>query len=578
MKIRRRPSGDTTALDSKFGSVLARIYAARGVSDPSELEYDLNALPGYGDLSGIDDAASLIADAVVGASNIVVVGDYDADGATATTLAVEALRSMGAESVSYAVPNRFVDGYGLKPELVATLADRSPELLITVDNGVASIDGVAAAQALGARVVVTDHHLPGPELPAADAIVNPNLPGDRFESRNLAGVGVAFYVMSAVRAELRGRGWFEGREQPTLAALLDLVAIGTVADVVPLDRVNRLLVQHGLALMRAGHARPGVRALLENAGRRAQSISSTDLGFVVGPRLNAAGRMDDMSLGIETLLEPSLPRALDRAMRLEHLNRERRKVEASMEEEALEALENISLGDPEQLPAGLVVYDPGWHEGVIGIVASRLRERFHRPVLAFTDGEEGIKGSMRSIRKVHARDVLETIDLADPGTILHYGGHAMAAGATITADGLEQFQARFEAEVEKLVDSDDLQGTWVTDGSLEANEMTLELARSIRSGGPWGRGFEEPTFDGVFEVAGRSRVGDKHLRLQLRPEGSDKPVSAIAFRTSDEGWPESPFDAQIVYRLTVNDFREPETVQVQVLAIEPAPLDQTRTN
>lgn len=548
---------------------MARVYAARGVTDLAELEYDLRHLPGFGALSGIDAAAGLIADAVQAGQTIVVVGDYDADGATATTLTVEALRQMDATDVSYCVPNRFVDGYGLKPALVETFAERKPELVITVDNGIASLDGVAAAQALGARVVVTDHHLPGPELPPAEAIVNPNLPGDAFESRNLAGVGVAFYVMSAVRAELRDRGWFEERAEPGMGELLDLVAIGTVADVVPLDRINRILIQHGLKRMRAGQARPGVRALLETAGRRAKSISSTDLGFVVGPRLNAAGRMDDMSLGIETLLEASLPRALDRAMRLEHLNRERRTVEGGMEEEALAVLEGISLGDPEQLPAGLAVYDPGWHEGVLGIVASRLRERFHRPVLAFADGEDGIKGSMRSIRKVHARDLLETIDLAKPGLILNYGGHAMAAGATLAAGTFDDFQRRFEAEVEKLVDVDDLQGTWTTDGALAAEEMTLELARSIRGGGPWGRDFEEPSFDGVFEVTGRSPVGDKHLRLQLRPEDGDRPISGIAFRTSDEDWPQSPFKATIVYRLTVNDFREPETVQVQALAIEP---------
>lgn len=548
---------------------MARVYAARGVTDLAELEYDLRHLPGFGALSGIDAAAGLIADAVQAGQTIVVVGDYDADGATATTLTVEALRQMGAPEVSYSVPNRFIDGYGLKPALVETFAERKPQLVITVDNGIASLDGVAAAQALGARVVVTDHHLPGPELPPAEAIVNPNLPGDAFESRNLAGVGVAFYVMSAVRAELRDRGWFEERAEPGMGELLDLVAIGTVADVVPLDRINRILIQHGLKRMRAGQARPGVRALLETAGRRAKSISSTDLGFVVGPRLNAAGRMDDMSLGIETLLEASLPRALDRAMRLEHLNRERRTVEGGMEEEALAVLEGISLGDPEQLPAGLAVYDPGWHEGVLGIVASRLRERFHRPVLAFADGEDGIKGSMRSIRKVHARDLLETIDLAKPGLILNYGGHAMAAGATLAAGTFDDFQRRFEAEVEKLVDADDLQGTWTTDGALAAEEMTLELARSIRSGGPWGRDFEEPTFDGVFEVTGRSPVGETHLRLQLRPEDGDRPISGIAFRTSDEGWPESPFKATIVYRLTVNDFRDPETVQVQALAIEP---------
>lgn len=569
MKIRRRQPGDAAALKPALGPVLARIYAARGVDDLSELEYDLNHLPGFGKLSNIDDAAGLIADAVEGGQRIVVVGDYDADGATATTLAVEALRQMGATEVSYSVPNRFVDGYGLKPALVETFADRSPDLVITVDNGIASLEGVAAAQGLGAKVVVTDHHLPGPELPPAEAIVNPNLPGDDFESRNLAGVGVAFYVMSAVRAELRQRGWFDQQDQPSMGELLDLVAIGTVADVVPLDRVNRILVQHGLALMRAGRARPGVRALLETAGRRAKSISSTDLGFVVGPRLNAAGRMDDMSLGIETLLESSLPRALDRAMRLEHLNRERRTVEVGMEEEALAVLESISLGDPEQLPPGLAVYDPGWHEGVLGIVASRLRERFHRPVLAFADGEEGIKGSMRSIRKVHARDLLETIDLAHPGLILNYGGHAMAAGATLAADRFDDFRASFEAEVEKLVEDDDLQGTWVTDGALAADDMTLDLARSIRGGGPWGRDFEDPTFDGVFEVTGRAPVGDKHLRMQLKPEDGDRPISAIAFRTSDEDWPQSPFQATIVYRLTVNDFREPETVQIQALAIEP---------
>ncbi len=570
MKIKRRPPQDAAHLEPVLGSVLARVYAARGITDPGELDYSLQHLPGFSRLSGIDDAARVIADAIAAEDRIVVVGDYDADGATATALVVEALKMMGATDVAYSVPNRFIDGYGLGPELVATFADPPPGLVITVDNGIAAFEGVAAAKEIGARVVVTDHHLPGPELPDADVIVNPNLSGDQFESKNLAGVGVAFYVMSAVRAELRDRGAFEHRtQQPSLGGLLDLVAIGTVADVVALDRVNRILVQHGLTLMRAGRSRPGIRALLETGGRRAKTVNAGDLGFVVGPRLNAAGRMDDMSLGIETLMEDKLPRALDRATRLENLNRERKTVEAGMEKDALAALENLSLGDPEQLPFGLVVYQFGWHEGVLGIVASRLRERFHRPVVAFAAGDQGIKGSMRSIPGVHARDLLETVDLAVPGVILRYGGHAMAAGLTIDSNRLEEFRQQFESAVAALVGPEDLEGVWITDGELAATEMTLDLAREIRRGGPWGRDFEEPSFDGVLVVESRSVVGQNHLRLQLKPQDSDRPIAGIAFRCSDQDWPVSPFEAQVVYRLTVNDFRDPETMQIQVLAIEP---------
>ncbi|SFM30581.1 exonuclease RecJ [Ectothiorhodospira mobilis] len=566
MKARRRLV--RLAHSPADADVLTRVYAHRGITDPAQVDHGLGGLPPHTALSGIDAATALLETALWEAWSILVVGDFDADGATSTALALRALGAMGASRLDYLVPNRFDYGYGLTPEIVAVAADRAPDLIITVDNGIASIEGVRAARDRGIRVLVTDHHLPGEHLPEADALVDPNLPGDPFPAKSLAGVGVIFYVLAALRARLRAGGWFRqrGLPEPVMGDLLDLVALGTVADVVPLERTNRILVEQGLRRIRAGRAVPGIRVLLEVAGRNPQRVVAADLGFAAGPRLNAAGRMDDMSLGIECLLTDDANRARELARALDDLNRERREVEQQMQAEALEGLEALLQGGLDRETwHGLCVHEPHWHQGVIGIVASRLKERLHRPVIAFAPGEEGtLKGSARSIPGLHMRDALAAIDAAHPGLITRFGGHAMAAGLSLPADRLETFRHRFDDHVRRTLKPADLEGLIQSDGPLAEHELNLETAEALRAAGPWGQGFPEPLFDGEFQVLERRLLAGRHLRLRLRPRGGRTEIGGIAFHIDPQDWPEDRDRVHLAYRLDANEFRGACSAQLVV--------------
>ena len=543
--------------------MLARLYAARAVQHPDELDLSLERLLPPGALKHMDAAVALLAESVRAGQRILIVADFDADGATSCALAVRALRSMGAHDVRYVVPNRFEYGYGLTPEIVAVAAQQQPDLLITVDNGISSVEGVRAAKALGMRVLITDHHLPGAELPAADAIVNPNQPGDDFPSKNLAGVGVIFYVMLALRAQLRASGWFAEKNipEPNLARLLDLVALGTVADVVPLDHNNRILVAQGLKRINQGQTVPGIRALLEIAGRDPGKLAASDLGFVVAPRLNAAGRLTDMSLGIECLLTENEAAAFEMAKQLDTLNRERRSIEAGMQEQALEALDKLHLEG--SLPHGLCLFDESWHQGVIGILASRIKDRVHRPVIAFAKAnDDEIKGSARSVPGLHIRDALDAVAAHHPGLLNKFGGHAMAAGLSLPRAHFETFRTAFAEEVARHLGADDLTGKVLTDGELLAEDMTMELAQSLRAAGPWGQGFPEPLFDGQFEVLGSRVVGEKHLRLTLRqPQG--RSIEAIAFNRAALQ-PSAGSRVEAAYRLDINSYQGNQTLQLVI--------------
>lgn len=571
-EIVRREVGSAPVLPG-VSPVLSRIYAARGVTSPSDLDYGLERLPPFETLAGMAEAVEVLAEAITAGARILVVGDYDADGATSTALAKRALTAMGAARVDVKVPNRFTDGYGLTPRIVSSIQLLEPAVLLTVDNGIASVDGVARARAAGMKVVVTDHHLPGPELPEADAIVNPNLPADGSELGNLAGVGVVFLLMVALRAALRKAGWFAGRggAEPNLADLLDLVALGTVADVVPLDHPNRLLVHQGLRRIRAGRCQPGLAALAELAGRRLERIGEADLGYVLGPRLNAAGRLEDMVLGIECLLADEPAEARRAAKRLDGLNRERRSIERRMEEEALEALVRLDFETaPADLPAALCLWEEGWHQGVVGILASRLKDRLHRPVVAFAPGDDGeLRGSARSVEAVHIRDAIENVANRFPGLVPRFGGHAMAAGLSLARERFEEFRQALEAEVDRVYPPEARRRAVETDGELgdehfEDREAGLELANEIRHGGPWGRGFPQPRFDGRFEVVDRRVVGGRHLKLRLRRPGGDRIVDAIAFRHDDRDWPPDATAVEAVYRLEVDEYRGVERPQLVV--------------
>jgi single-stranded-DNA-specific exonuclease len=554
--VRRPLPAGPCGLPQDMHPVLRRVYAARDVCSAAELDCSLEYLHPAALLGGIEDAVELLAAALEDRRRILIVGDFDADGATSCALAVRALRAMGAADVRYLVPNRFEYGYGLTPEIVAVAARQEPDLIVTVDNGISSIDGVRAARARGMRVLVTDHHLPGPQLPEADAIVNPNLPGDGFPSKGLAGVGVVFYVLLALRARLRETGWFaaHGIAEPNMGALLDLVALGTVADVVPLDRNNRILVDQGLRRIRGGRCCAGVRALLECAGRALERVAASDLGYAVAPRLNAAGRLEDMALGIECLLadEPREARAM--AVRLDELNRDRRIIEGQMRDQAMAAVAALSVDEHDALPIGLCLYDEGWHQGVIGILASRVKDRVHRPVIAFAPAADGeLRGSARSVPGLHIRDVLDAVAVSQPGLIVRFGGHAMAAGLSLRHDRLEAFQEAFDTEVRRRLGPHDLQGMIYSDGELGAQELGLELAHLLRSGGPWGQGFPEPVFDGRFEVLARRVVAERHLKLSLRCPGDDRRLEAIAFGAATQ--PVHGDRVRIAYRLEVNEYR-----------------------
>lgn len=565
--IRRRTvPTDAIPLDG-LHPVTQRVLAARGVRTPDDIDVSLGGLADVTLLGGIGQAVTLLAAAVEDGERILVIGDFDADGATSTALALRALTAMGASNVGYLVPNRFEFGYGLTPEIVALAAQQKPHLIVTVDNGVSSVAGVAAAHERGIRVLVTDHHLPGAELPAADAMVNPNLDGDGFPSKALAGVGVIFYVMAALRARLRERGWFQrpGMREPNLAELLDLVALGTVADVVPLDDNNRRLVAQGLKRIRSGNCLPGISALINVAGRNRARLGASDLGFAIGPRLNAAGRLADMSLGIECLLSDRPARCATIATQLDELNRERRDIEQAMREEAFAIVADLLPDNDGIPPDAITVHDADWHQGVIGIVAARVKDRFHRPVVAFATADDGrLKGSARSIPGVHIRDALDAIAARHPEIISHFGGHAMAAGLTIEADRLAAFERAFADVVGDMLSAEVRDKLLLSDGMLMPDDFSLALARELADCAPWGQGFPEPRFDGRFHVEDRRVVGTDHLRLVLRAADGDNTVAAIAFGAADEPWARDAGTIDAYYKLDVNDYRGVDTLQLVV--------------
>lgn len=571
MRIEQRPLPAVLPNLGDIPPLLTRIYAARGVETAAELEKGLARLLPVNLLKGMDAAVELLVQALQQRQRILIVGDFDADGATASCVGILGLKMLGAAHVDYLVPNRFDYGYGLTPEIVAVALQRQPDVLITVDNGISSIEGVAAAKAAGLTVIVTDHHLPGAALPTADAIVNPNQPGCEFPSKALAGVGVMFYVLLGLRAHLRNIDWFaqQNIKEPNLAELLDLVALGSVADVVPLDANNRILVHQGLARIRAGRSRPGLRAILEVARRDYRRLVSTDLGFIVGPRLNAAGRLDDISLGIECLLCEDYDGALQRAQQLDQLNQDRKQIEQGMEREALVQLKDLPL---DNLPFGLCLFEPEWHQGVIGILASRMKERYHRPVIAFADADNGeLKGSARSIPGLHIRDALDAIAACFPDLISKFGGHAMAAGLTIKQEHYPAFAKAFDAEVRRQLTADDLTDRIYSDGSLAADEFDMQLAQQLRHAGPWGQRFPEPLFHGDFKILSQRLVGEKHLKLVLQSTPSAPSVDAIAFNVDLDIWPNPNIvNAQAAYTLDVNEFRGNESLQLIVSSIMPS--------
>ncbi|MDT8207536.1 MULTISPECIES: single-stranded-DNA-specific exonuclease RecJ [Serratia] len=571
-QLRRRPAADDTHLPASLPPLLRRLYALRGVQAEQELERGVKGMLPWQQLDGIDAAVSLLQQALVDGRRIMVVGDFDADGATSTALTVLALRSMGGASVDYLVPNRFEDGYGLSPEVVEQAAARGAELIVTVDNGISSHAGVDVAHAKGMQVLVTDHHLPGETLPAAEAIVNPNLRGCAFPSKSLAGVGVAFYLMLALRARLRDSGWFEQRAlaMPNLAELLDLVALGTVADVVPLDANNRILVYQGLNRIRAGKCRPGIRALLEVANRDARQLAANDLGFALGPRLNAAGRLDDMSIGVALLLSDDIAQARMLANDLDALNQTRREIEQGMQVEALQLCDQLERTSTE-LPYGLAMYHPEWHQGVVGILASRIKERFHRPVIAFAPAGDGIlKGSGRSVPGLHMRDALERLDMLNPGLMMKFGGHAMAAGLSLEEARFDEFRQRFGDLVGEWLDPAMLEGVIWSDGELAMQELSLTTAELLREGGPWGQAFPEPTFDGKFRILQQRLVGEKHLKLMVEPLGGGPLLDGIAFNVDTTLWPDSSVrEVELAYKLDVNEFRGNRNVQLLIQHLWP---------
>ncbi|MEZ5570277.1 MAG: single-stranded-DNA-specific exonuclease RecJ [Halioglobus sp.] len=572
--IRRRevPAGGPPAFPD-LHPLLARIYHSRGLRQADELSLALDGLLPPASLLNAERAASLLADALDAQAHIMVVGDFDADGATSTALAVSTLRAFGAEHVSYLVPNRFEYGYGLTPEIVALAATREPDLIITVDNGISSIEGVAAARQAGIATLVTDHHLAGQALPEADVIVNPNQPGCAFPSKHLAGVGVIFYVMLALRGELRARGRFGEGGEPSLADCLDLVALGTVADVVPLDHNNRILVAAGLRRIRAGQARPGVEALLDVAGKQRQSLVAADLGFALGPRINAAGRLEDMSIGIECLLSTEIATAAALAAQLDQLNRDRRAIERGMQAEAMQLLADLDIDREGEPPVAMTLYQANWHQGVIGILASRIKDLLHRPTIVFADGDGGeLKGSARSIQGIHVRDVLDAVAARHPGLITRFGGHAMAAGLTLRRDAYPAFAQAFCAEVARHARDIELQAVVESDGELSPVDFNLDLAQALRFAGPWGQHFAEPVFDGRFEVLNQRLVGERHLKLTLRPAEGTQAVDAIAFNVDPQRWPDMAVThVEIAYRLDVNEFRGRQSLQLIVEHLQTAP-------
>lgn len=565
--IHRRPEVAGAQVFNQVHPLLARIYASRGLLDARHLGRDLSQLQTGQNIRGLQAAAERLATAVQSAQRILIIGDFDCDGATSTAVGMLALRMMGAVEVDYLVPNRFEYGYGLSPEIVAVAAERSPDLIVTVDNGISSVQGVAAANQLDIDVIITDHHLPGDELPQACAIVNPNQPGCDFSEKSTCGVGVIFYVMAALRRMLQKQGWFErcGMAVPNLGSLLDLVALGTVADVVPLEENNRILVHQGLQRIRAGKARPGILALLEVSGRSRHNLVASDLGFALAPRLNAAGRLDDMSVGIECLLSDNPQHARELAVQLDELNQERRSIEQEMQQQALTLLDKLELDDAE-LPFGVCLYQEDWHQGVIGILASRIKDKLNRPVVAFAAGDDGeLKGSARSVAGFHIRDGLDAVAAKHPHLLKKFGGHAMAAGMTIVADQLESFQQAFDAEVRRQMSAEQLQHAVLTDGELSGDDFTLPVAELLREGGPWGQHFPEPLFDGEFALLQQRIVGQRHLKVVLMEPQTGMAIDGIHFNADTGLWPDQDTKkVRAVYRLDVNEFRGQRNVQLMI--------------
>lgn len=566
--IRRREGGehDRDAIDA--AALLQQLYVARGAAEGQNAAYPLSDMLAPDQLGGIDGAVELLWCALQQQSRILVVGDFDVDGATCTVVALSAMREFGYEHVDYLVPNRFETGYGLTPEIVVMAAQRGAQLIITVDNGISSIEGVAAAMGQGIDVLVTDHHLPGAALPAASAIVNPNQPACDFPSKALAGVGVVFYLMLALRSRLRRENWFQqqGLIEPNLATYLDLVALGTVADVVPLDYNNRLLVHHGLRRIRAGKTRPGLLALLRIGKRDPTRVVAADLGFAVGPRLNAAGRLDDMSHGIQCLLAASDAEASGLALELDGLNIERRQIEKDMQAQAVEYVDAVQL-DESELPFALCLYELGWHQGVVGILAARIRERYHRPVIAFADAGEGrIKGSARSIPGLHIRDALDDVAAMRPGLLIKFGGHAMAAGMELAQSDFATFSHVFEQAVRNRLGGEVPKAEILSDGALPTALQNLKCAALLRDGGPWGQHFPEPVFDGEFTILQQKLVGGHHLKMQVADSADpNSRIDAIWFNIDPSQWPQPDLQrARLVYRLDINEFRGFTQLQLMV--------------
>jgi single-stranded-DNA-specific exonuclease len=575
--IKRHTIPDNIDLPDTFHPVIKRVLAARQVKTVKELEYGLQNLLPYTALLGIKDAVTLLYEALTNQARILIIADYDADGATSCALAIKALQQMGAKKISFLVPNREKHGYGLTPELIEVALEdsflcntppstESPDLLITVDNGISSFSGVMAAKECGMRVLITDHHLPRENLPDADAIINPKQEGDLFPSKNLCGVGVIFYVMMALRARLRETDWFKIQNipEPNMADFLDLVALGTVTDVVPLDYNNRILIEQGLRRIRANRCSPGISALVQISQREQTRLIASDLAFYVGPYLNAAGRMDDMTYGINCLLNEDDFEAREHARLLKTFNQERRLEEAKMQNEALEMLNT----DADTLPIGLCLLNEKWHQGVVGILAARIKDRFHRPVIIFThDKENYIRGSGRSVQGVHLHDIIERISSRHPGMITYFGGHAMAAGLTMPQKQFDAFQDVFDKEVRQHLGKNELHDIIYSDGALSEDEFNLKLAEQLRMLTPWGHHFPEPVFDGEFEVLERRILKEKHLKMWVRPLEGGTQVEAIAFNTVDTDWPSKVNCVQLTYRLDVNIYRGTKNVQLMTKSV-----------
>lgn len=573
MKIQQRKADGWGGLPDSWPACLRRVMAARGIKTADDLTFSLTALPKPSQMLGMDTAVDLLIEALQQQWRVMIVADFDSDGATSCAVMIRGLGMMGLQEIDFIVPNRFVHGYGLTPELLSEIATRNqPDLLITVDNGIASLDGVTLAKQRGMKVLITDHHLAAEQLPEADAIVNPNQPGDNFPSKMLAGVGVAFYVLLGLRQGLRDTDWFEQQQltEPRLVELLDLVALGTVADVVPLDQLNRTFVDLGLKRMRQGLACAGIRALLHVAGKEITRLSAQDLGFAIAPRLNAAGRMEDMGLGIDTLLTDNASMAQQAAQTLDHINLERRSVEQGMQFEALAMLEKIHLNET-NTAAAYCLYDASWHQGVIGLLASRIKERLHRPVIVFAPGEPGeIKGSARSIMGVHIRDVLVNVAANHPGLILRFGGHAMAAGLTLKQIDFSLFEQAFSEAVLTSTDPILFEPVYFSDGELTAQEIGLPLAKQLPMFAPWGQAFPEPQFHGQFYLLNYRHVGQQadHLRLTVQLEDG-REITAMAFRQTAPEWLKADQKVGLHYRLDVNEFRQKQSLQLLVDNILP---------